>query len=213
MKDKYLETHKTWDNIAQLYEEKFMELDLYNDTYKSFCDLLTKPDASILEIGCGPGNITRRILNLKPKLKVLATDVSKNMIDLTKRNNPEVEVQVLDCRNLNTIKSKFDGVVCGFTIPYLSKHDCSKLISNCCNLLPDKGVLYISFVPGDYNESGFVSGGSGDKTYFYYHEINRIKKELELNKMTVVGFFEKEYKRSDTISETHIIVNAQKNCI
>jgi ubiquinone/menaquinone biosynthesis C-methylase UbiE len=138
MEDRYLETHKTWNNIAQLYEDKFMKLELYNDTYKSFCDLLLRPDASVLEIGCGPGNITRHILDLNPKLKVLATDISKNMIDLAKRNNPEVEIQILDCRNLKTINSKFDCIICGFTIPYLSKLDCSKLISDCSNLLTEE---------------------------------------------------------------------------
>ena len=58
--DRYLETHKTWNNIAQLY----------NDVYKSFCDLLLRSDASVLEIGCGPGNITRHILGLNLKLNV-----------------------------------------------------------------------------------------------------------------------------------------------
>jgi len=210
MEDRYLETHKTWNNIAQLYEDKFMKFDLYNDTYKSFCDLLLRPDASVLEIGCGPGNITRHILDLNPKLKVLATDISKNMIDLAKRNNPEVEIQVLDCRNLKRINTKFDGIICGFTIPYLSKLDCSKLISDCSNLLTEEGALYLSFVSGDYEKSGFISGSSGDRAYFYYHELKRIKQELELNHMTVVDFIQKKYKKSDTISETHTIINAKK---
>ena len=72
MENRYTETHTTWNKIAQLYEDKFMELELYTDTYVRFCDLLSKPDASVLEIGCGPGNITRHILNSKPKIKVLA---------------------------------------------------------------------------------------------------------------------------------------------
>ena len=153
MEDRYIETHKTWNHIAQLYEEEFMELKLYNDTYKRFCDLLSKPNASVLEIGCGPGNITRHILDLNPNLKVLATDVSKNMIDLAKKNNPKIEVQVLDCRNLKTISNKFDGIICGFTIPYLSKLDCLKLISDCNNLMIEEGTLYVSFVSGEYEKS------------------------------------------------------------
>lgn len=210
MEDRYLETHKTWDTIAQRYEDTFMKLELYNDTYKSFCDLLLRPDASVLEIGCGPGNITRHILGLNPKIKVLATDISKNMIDLAKRNNPEVEVQILDCRNLKTINTVFDGIICGFTIPYLSKHNCSKLITDCSNLLTEEGVLYLSFVSGDYEKSGFISGSSGATVYFYYHELKRIKQELELNHLTVVDLFQKEYKKSDSISETHTIINAKK---
>ena len=69
--DRYLETHKTWNNIAQLYEDKFMKFELYNDAYKSFCDLLLRSGASVLEIGCGPGNITRHILDLNPKLNAI----------------------------------------------------------------------------------------------------------------------------------------------
>ena len=210
MEDRYIETYNTWNNVAQLYEENFMELELYNDTYKRFCDLLSKPNASVLEIGCGPGNITRHILNLNTKLKVLATDISQNMIDLAKKNNPEIEVQVLDCRNLKTINNKFDGIICGFTIPYLSKLDCLKLISDCSNLLIEEGTLYISFVSGDYEKSGFISGSSGDRTYFYYHELKTIKQELELNNMTVVDAIQKKYKKSDTIFETHTIINATK---
>ena len=210
MEDRYIETYNTWNNVAQLYEENFMELELYNDTYKRFCDLLSKPNASVLEIGCGPGNITRHILNLNTKLKVLATDISQNMIDLAKKNNPEIEVQVLDCRNLKTINNKFDGIICGFIIPYLSKLDCLKLISDCSNLLIEEGTLYISFVSGDYEKSGFISGSSGDRTYFYYHELKTIKQELELNNMTVVDAIQKKYKKSDTIFETHTIINATK---
>ena len=55
--DKYKETFKTWNKVASLYEDKFMDLDLYNNTYDYFCELV-KDNAKILEIGCGPGNIT-----------------------------------------------------------------------------------------------------------------------------------------------------------
>ena len=35
--DKYKETFKTWNKVASLYQDKFMELDLYNDTYDFIC--------------------------------------------------------------------------------------------------------------------------------------------------------------------------------
>lgn len=210
MEDSYLETHETWNNIAQLYEEKFMELKLYNDTYKRFCDLLLKQNASVLEIGCGPGNISRHILDINPKLKVLATDISRNMIDLAKKNNPKIEVQVLDCRNLKTISNKFDGIICGFTIPYLSKVDLSKLIANCAISLNEDGILYLSYVEGNYDNSGFISGSSGDRTYFYYYDFKTIEQTMELNNMIIVDHSNKEYKKTDDSIETHTIINAKK---
>lgn len=210
MEDRYLETHKTWNKIAQLYEYHFMGLELYHDTYKKFCDLLSRTDASILEIGCGPGNITQFLLEFNANLKILATDISVNMIKLTKKNNPGIDVKHLDCRNIDMLKDKFDGIVCGFTIPYLSKVDCLKLISDSSKLLKDHGILYLSFVQGDYKKSAFISGSSGDRTYFYYHDIKTIKRALEFNQMTIVDFIEKDYMKSDKTSEKQTIINAKK---
>ena len=33
MKDKYTETFETWDKVAKLYQDLFMDLNLYDDTY------------------------------------------------------------------------------------------------------------------------------------------------------------------------------------
>lgn len=57
--DKYFETFETWNKVASLYEENFMNLEVYNESYDLFCNTVHTPNASILEIGCGPGNITK----------------------------------------------------------------------------------------------------------------------------------------------------------
>lgn len=61
--DPYKETFETWNKVASLYQEKFMELKLYNDTYDLICNVVIKNKATILEIGCGSGNITRYLLS------------------------------------------------------------------------------------------------------------------------------------------------------
>jgi SAM-dependent methyltransferase len=209
MNDKYRETFKTWNKIAQLYEEKFMDLDLYNDTYDVFCDGLSQDATSVLEIGCGPGNITRHLLERKPKLKITAIDNSENMIRLARRNNPGVDFQVMDCRDIGKIKATFGGIITGFTIPYLSAADCSALIAHCKKLLDPNGVLYLSFVEGVYENSGYISGSTGDRTYFYYYERERIEKELELNALEVTNQIQKEYSRSADSYEKHLIIMAR----
>jgi ubiquinone/menaquinone biosynthesis C-methylase UbiE len=60
--DKYERTIKTWDKLAEKYQDVFMDLSLYDDSYDAFCALLQKKDATILELGCGPGNITKYLL-------------------------------------------------------------------------------------------------------------------------------------------------------
>lgn len=49
--DKYKVTFETWNKIASLYQDKFMNLDAYNDTYDFICNSITKTSAKILEIG------------------------------------------------------------------------------------------------------------------------------------------------------------------
>ncbi|SDM32060.1 class I SAM-dependent DNA methyltransferase [Kriegella aquimaris] len=207
----YQETFKTWDKIAKLYENTFMDFDLYNDTYDIFCEFIgRRSNESILEIGCGPGNITRYIATRNSSFKIHAVDVSENMIALAKKNIPSVDFQVMDCRNIADIKSRFGGIICGFTIPYLSRPDCSRLLKSCNNLLREDGIFYLSFVAGDYKNSGYILGSTGDKTYFYYHNLEKIKNELEVNSFIIVNLMEKEFQKSDGSIQIHTIIIGKK---
>jgi trans-aconitate methyltransferase len=83
-----------------------MDLSIYNESYDFFCNALPTLSSSLLEIGCGPGNITKYIIEKNPSLQILATDVSPNMIELAKENVPQVDFQILDARSLDAIKKK-----------------------------------------------------------------------------------------------------------
>lgn len=210
MEERYSETHNTWNKIAELYEDLFMELSLYNDTYQDFCDLLNNETGSILEIGCGPGNITQQILKTCPQLSIIATDISENMVGLAQKNNPSIKTKVIDCRKIAGLNERFDGIICGFTIPYLAKQDCMKLISDCCTLMNKQGVLYLSYVEGAYDKSGFISGSSGDRTFFYYYDFQTLKEQLEQNGLSIIKRTKIAYNKNDGSIEDHVIIIAQK---
>ena len=161
--DSYRETFETWNSIASLYEQKFMYLDIYNDTYDSFCKELTASNATILEIGCGPGNITKYLHSKRPDFIIDAIDVAPSMIELAQKNNPNANFKVMDCRQIHEISKKYEGIICGFCLPYLSDGDCLKLISDSYRLLTQNGILYLSFVEGDSAKSGFQVGSGGDR--------------------------------------------------
>ncbi|WP_108808861.1 class I SAM-dependent methyltransferase [Aquimarina spinulae] len=208
--DRYQETFKTWDKIAQIYEDKFMNLDLYNDTYDIFCELIPKSNPNILEVGCGPGNITQYLLSKNPNFRITAIDNSVNMIELAKKNNPTAKVQLMDSRDLHIIPNKFDAIICGFCIPYLSQSDCSKMIMDCNKLLNDLGMFYISFVAGNPGNSRYLSGSSGDRVYFYYHDLKNIEKDLMTASFEIKETFQKKYKKTDDIEEIHTILIVEK---
>lgn len=207
--DKYLETFETWDKVAKLYEDKFMDLDLYNDTYDVFSDLLSKKKSTVLEIGCGPGNITRYLLAKRPDLEILGTDISLNMIELAKRNCPTAKFELVDSRKIETITSRFNGIICGFCLPYLSELDVEKFVVDCKNLLNKNGVIYLSFVEGEKEKSGYQQGSSGDRTYFYYHNLEHLTNLLDRNHFGNQNLIRKRYEKNDKTEEVHTIIIAE----
>ncbi|WP_309641566.1 class I SAM-dependent methyltransferase [Flavobacterium sp.] len=209
--DRYKETFETWNKVAQLYQDKFMDLDLYNESYDLFCNAIDFKNPSVLELGCGPGNITKYLLNKKPDFIIDAIDVAPNMIQLAQQNIPYAHFTVMDVREINTIQKQFNAIMCGFCIPYLSESDVSKLIVDCHQLLMNDGIIYISFVAGDYSDSGYQKGSSGDRTYFYFHDLENTINTLEKQGFTINNLIHVKYSKNDTIEETHTVLIAKKS--
>ncbi len=208
--DPYQETFETWNKVASLYEEKFMDLDLYNVSYDFICDSVKNVNAKILDIGCGPGNISKYLLSKRPDFDIFGIDIAPNMIELANKNNPTARFSVMDSRNVNDIQSKFDAIVCGFCLPYLSETDRDKLILDAKNLLNNNGLIYISFVEGDSAKSGFQTASTGDRSYFYFHDLAEIKTKLSEARFTDFNVFKVDYKKSSGEKEIHTIITARK---
>ena len=211
--DRYKETFETWNKVASLYQDKFMDLDLYNNTYDFICNSITRNNARILEIGCGPGNITKYLLSKRPDFDIYGIDIAPKMIELAKKNNPSASFEIMDIRQIDEIKTKYDGIVCGFCLPYLSEEDSQKLITDCYKLLNEKGLIYISFVEGDPINSNFQVSSTGDRSYFYFHNSDDLKAKLMENKFEEFNTFKVEYERSVNEIEMHTILTAKKKTI
>ncbi len=208
--DRYTETFETWNKVAQLYQDKFMDLDLYNATYDFFCNLITKDNAKLLEIGCGPGNITKYLLSVRPDFDIFGIDIAPNMIELAKKNNPTASFTIMDSRHIDEIKIRYDGIICGFCLPYLSQTDSQKLITDCYNLLNEEGVIYISFVEGNPNKSDFKTASSGDRVFFYYYNLHDLTQQLLKYNFEQLKMFTVDFKRTENEFETHTILTAKK---
>ena len=107
MMDKYAITEETYNKSAKQFQDKFMDMDLYNDSYDKFCKLIDKRNANIFEIACGPGNITKYLLTKCPDFRILGIDLSSSMIELAKINNPAADFILMDCRHIFKIDKKY----------------------------------------------------------------------------------------------------------
>ncbi|MEO8761745.1 MAG: class I SAM-dependent methyltransferase [Bacteroidia bacterium] len=196
---------------ATNYQNKFMDVSLYHNTFDVFCNSIAKKDAAVLELACGPGNITQYLLKQRPQFKILGTDLAPNMLELAKINNPSAEFRLMDCRDLAALNKKYDAIMCGFCLPYLSKEEAMQLISDAAKIINEGGVIYISTMEDDYNKSGWKYSSSGEyKTFTHYHQVNYLTKALIENGCTIIDLQRKEYPDQSGGKVVDLILIAKK---
>lgn len=200
---------EVFDRRANVYQEKYMDVSLYHDSLNLFCNRLGK-NASVLDVACGPGNITACIKRQRPDLEVFGIDLSPNMVQLARENNPDAEFAVMDCRKISDIERKTDGIIAGFCLPYLSKEEAVQLIAGASAMLDRGGMLYISTMEDSYSKSGWRASSQGDKLYMYFHEESYLAEALEQNNFTILDISRKRYPGSDGTETTDIIMIAVK---
>jgi 2-polyprenyl-3-methyl-5-hydroxy-6-metoxy-1,4-benzoquinol methylase len=200
---------EVFNKLADGYQEKFMDVSLYHNSLNVFCAALKNENASILELACGPGNITKYLLNQHPDYNILGTDLAPNMIALAKTNNPSADFQLMDCKAINSLNKKFDGLVCGFGLPYLSKAEAIQFIKDSKNHLHKNGVLYISTMEDENSKSGLKTGSTGDQMFQNFHEADYLTQALEENAFNIIHLERNEYLHNNE-KTTDLIIIAQK---
>lgn len=208
--DKSNSTIEVFNKCAVAYQDKFMDVGLYNDSLDLFCNSIRTHQADILEIACGPGNITKYLLGKRPDFKILGIDLASNMIALAKINNPTAEFQLIDCRDIGMIYKKYEGIMCGFCLPYLSGEEAVKLILDASRLLKLDGVLYLSTMEDDPAESGFKKSSDGDQLYINYHEADFLTNALRENDFKIIDLQRKVYQIQDGTTTTDLLIIARK---
>jgi len=102
-----------------------------------------RPPGEVLEIACGSGLVTRRLRErLAPSLRLVATDLSKTMLDYARAKldaRQGIEWREADALNLPFEDRKFGAVVCGFGIMFVP--DRQAALREARRVLADGGIL------------------------------------------------------------------------
>ena len=77
-------------------------------------------------------------------------------------------------------------------------------------MLHKKGLLYISFVAGSAEKSGYQKGSSGHRTYFYFHDLSKLYQLLNAHNFEIIKSFEISYEKLDNEMDIHSVIIAMK---
>lgn len=203
---------KRFDEFAIEYANRFMNIDSYISHFNKFSDLINIKNPTILELACGPANVTRYLKQRFPNSKITAIDLAPRMIDIARQLVKDVDFIVMDVRDIKSLNLQFDSIMCSFCLPFLSKSDTEKLIYDCSKKLNKNGLLYISTMEGDETKAGFEKTSfSGDSEIFFnYHKQQDLENTLLNNGFKIEYNIKQDYIEPDGTSLIDLIMIAKK---
>ncbi len=160
--------------FADRYREKYMDLTMYDDFYRAFCELLPPGRASVLDAACGPGNASHYLMARRPDVDLLGIDLAPRMVELAREAVPSARFAVHDCRRLGDLNRLFNGIICAFGLPYLSPAEAVGFLRAAHEALELAGALYLSTMLGRSEDSGFERCSSGDEVYINYYREDQL---------------------------------------
>ena len=76
----------------------------------------------LLDIGCGPGNSTAQLRARYPKAQALGVDASPEMIEAARGQHPDMDFQVLDAADLDSLPGDFDVAFSNACFQWVPNH-------------------------------------------------------------------------------------------
>jgi SAM-dependent methyltransferase len=131
--ERYLAERNQWESIPHL--ERLLDQ--------------LKPNARILDVGCGGGVPVDRYLVDKGH-RVIGVDISPKQIDLASKNVPRAEFEVRDMQDLEEGDYEVDAVVSFYAIFHTPRQSHGKTLKTLASFLPQDGLLLVTMGAGEW---------------------------------------------------------------
>lgn len=195
---------------ARLYDEKYHDVSHYHDALDVFCQALPEHEPHVLELACGPGNITRYLLQQRQDMRLLGIDLAPEMIALAAAHHPSAAFRVMDCRSIGSLPDLYDGIMCSFCLPYLNKAESVQLVADAARRLKKGGVIYVSTMEDLHHKSGIQRSSQGDELMVYYHEAGYLEAAFHRSGLEIISSLHQDFRPGDGSVMTDLILIARR---
>lgn len=143
-KDKTSLSVQTYNKIAKKYSE-FYSSDLDSEFVSSFINVLPEK-AKILDLGCGTG----RLLGVfqKKGFSITGLDLSEKMLEIAKKNFPQIKFVKSDMRKTRFKNNSFDALIVAYSVIHIPKKEIPATIKEFARILKPKGKLMLVIQKG-----------------------------------------------------------------
>ncbi|MBL8015074.1 MAG: methyltransferase domain-containing protein [Candidatus Doudnabacteria bacterium] len=150
---------------------------------------LVQPPAKVLQIGCGTGHDTVFLAN---KYSVTALDKSREAVEITKLENPGVDILLTDVLEFEMPQNTYKGIWSRDVLHHIPEAKMDEMFGKISAGLVDGGILYmiVRKGQGEGYEIDIEAGEEREKFYHYFTEqelLDRTQKaSLEMVKIEQV---------------------------
>ncbi len=112
------------------------------------------PGATVLDAGCGAGNVTAYLATLAEGVQVTGWDISKERVSILKqkyKNNSSLQFEVQDLLSPQN-SSKFDLILCRYVFHHFPSAQTQTLLSNLTRFLKPNGILRVVEMEGLFSD-------------------------------------------------------------
>ncbi len=140
---------KLYSQLAAVYQAMYQCFINYDEEYDFYSKILLKYQCrSILEIGCGTGNLASRFA--KGIFNHAGLDLSDNMLRIARKNNPHSIFYLADMRHFELQTNSEACMITGRTISYLiTNKDILDTFHSIHKNLTPSGIICFDFIDAD----------------------------------------------------------------
>ena len=140
--------YEVWEKLAHKYNNLWVQKYSLGPTRREVRRIILpylsgKPEAKVLEIGCGTGQLIKEIGEVHKNVDYLGIDVAENMVEIAKSSNdgPRMEFRVCPVEEFSS-EAKYDIIFCTHAFPYFP--DKAGVIKKMAELCSDAGEIIIA---------------------------------------------------------------------
>ena len=202
--------YEVWEKLAHKYNNLWVQKYSLGPTRREVKSIILprlsgNPEAKVLEIGCGTGQLIKEIGEVHKNVNYLGFDVAENMVDIAKGSNdgPRMEFRVCPVEEFSS-KEKYDIIFCTHAFPYFP--DKAGVVKKMAELCSDIGEIIIANsstnTPKDFLINFFLKATTSEAKYLSVKKMKKLFTEAGLTVKEVRVIREKWYM--PTIALFHV---------
>lgn len=206
MKNKNMIAVDTYNKIAREYDKEFG--DDYSDTpyIDKFLNYLE--GKTVLDIGCGVGNLTKYIMDRG--FYIEGIDLSKEMLNIAKEKYSDIKFYEMNMKEI-TLSKKYDGIMLAYSLFHLTKKEVIEVLPKFYNLLNNNGKILLILQYGQGEKIIDEPLKEGLKMFINYYSQDEIIEILKNNSFKILYTDLKKPESEFELGNDKLVIICQKN--